>query len=187
MMVKNLAIGLLLGAALLMIGIGLKNPVMGGVAMGVQLLAALPSDTLGFALFPCALLFLLSRPSRFPAVSSAGKAPISSASPCYRILAQSGPLAGQQFELSGRSPSLTFGRENCSVLFPPDTAGVGRHHCHVELRGEQAVLVDDKSTYGTFLLNPDRQLVPYQPYPLADGAVFCLARRDVVFVINRIN
>lgn len=178
---KCLIVGILLGASLLIMGIGLKNAVMGAVAMVLIVLAALIGPGAAFLLFPLVALAMLILAA--PAGSSVpGPANL----PAFRITAVSGPLKGMHYNLSEKSGPLSFGRENCNVALPPDTAGVSRQHCTVQIKGGQPYLTDTGSHYGTFILNPPQRLQPNTPTPLADNASFCLARQDILFTINRI-
>ena len=70
----------------------------------------------------------------------------------------SGPLKGQVYQVG--DGGLMLGRDtDCAVHFPPDTAGISRHHCAVRWQQGVPVLVDLNSGYGTFL-GDGRQLPP---------------------------
>lgn len=49
------------------------------------------------------------------------------------------------------SPPVTLGRQPdvCQLIFPPDTRGVSRHHCRVELVWGTVLITDLHSRYGT--------------------------------------
>ncbi len=177
--VKALLVAMLLGAALLVLGLGLKLPLPGVAAMAAEALLGLLLPPLAFPLFAVGAGVLLCLT---PAESGKGKSGGGgTAGPVHVLTALSGPLQGRSFSLTAREPVLTFGRENCSVLFPTNTPGVGRHHCRVYLRGGTACLEDESSTYGTFLLPGGQRLTPGQPVPLSDGTRFCLASPAVTF------
>ena len=175
--VKALLVAILLGVALLLLGLGLKLTLPGVVAMAVEALLGLLLPPLAFPLFAVGAGVLLCLT---PAKSGSGESGRTEG-PIHVITALSGPLQGRSFSLTAREPQLTFGRENCSVLFPTNTPGVGRHHCRVYLRGDTACLEDERSTYGTFLLPGGQRVTPGQPVPLSDGTRFCLASPAVTF------
>lgn len=174
--VKALLIALLLGGALLVWGLGLGLPIPGVAAMAVEALVGLLLPGAAFPLFFCGLVFLLLfRPA---GGSGGGGRP---ADVHRAVTALNGPLQGRSYSLTEREPVLTFGRNGCSVLFPPNTPGVSGNHCRVYLRGGSAVLEDEGSRYGTFLMPGGQWLAPHQPHPLADGMQFCLASPAVSF------
>ena len=174
--VKALAVALLLGFSLLLLGLGLGMPIPGVAAMAAEALLGLLLPPAAFPLFLAgAGCMLCLRPARGGGHSGTAKS-----RRCY-ILATSGPLQGRSYPLTEREPQLTIGREGCSVLFPPNTPGVGRHHCRVYLTGGSVCLEDENSTYGTFLLPDGRKLAPYQSMPLTNGMRFCLASPAVTF------
>lgn len=61
-----------------------------------------------------------------------------------------GVYAGQQIPLHF---PMTLGRqpEDCQILFPPDTPGVSRLHCKLNLFWGSILVVDLDSSYGTYL------------------------------------
>ena len=179
MILKSLIIGVFLGGALLTLGFGLKKPVPAAIGAVLLLLGALASTALAFVLFPLLLFALMVCPEL-------GGISLGSGASGYRITAVSGPLSGRKYTISGNNASLDFGREHCKVLFPPDTPGVSRHHCSVILRDGVAYLVDNGSHYGTFLLSPTQRLAPNSPVALTENKSFCLARNDIMFVINKL-
>ncbi len=178
MLLKQLLVSAFLGCALLMLGITLRKPIYGVVGLIVEILLSFVSTIACFVFFFVGVVLLL-------ALGDAQPVPRFT----YRIAAIDGPLKGRQFELSEKQRKLTFGIENSDVLLPSYTTGVSRHHCHVELdQNRDPVLVDDNSRNGTFLMYPaPEKLVPGVPTQLREGAIFCLARKDVLFQINRIS
>ena len=179
MVVKDLIIGALLGGSLLLFGLGLHKWLLGAAGLLIELGAAYlyrPACWIAFLIL-LFLLLLLGGAGTAVAPRSAG--------PVFCVTGVAGPLAGKQFFLSDRKSVLEFGRENCDVQFPPDTTGVGRHHCRVILQNGQPYLEDSNSRYGTFILNPPQKLAPNQPAPLAENASFSLARKDIIFRINK--
>lgn len=175
---KSLIVGILLGAALLIASIGLKSIVLGAAAMVLEILVAIISPLLAFVLLP--LLFaalLLTAPAALAAGRDSGLA--------YLITATGGPLQGRSYTLQ-ENRSLSFGRENCDVLFPGNTPGVSRRHCILQLRNGTPYLSDSGSQYGTFIVSPNPQrLGSGASAALADNACFCLAHRELSFVISR--
>lgn len=62
----------------------------------------------------------------------------------------SGVYAGQQIPLCF---PMTLGRQpgDCQLLFPPDTPGVSRRHCRLDLCWGSVLVTDLHSRYGTYL------------------------------------
>lgn len=91
----------------------------------------------------------------------------------------SGPLKGQVYQVG--DGGLMLGRDtDCAVHFPPDTAGISRHHCAVRWQQGVPVLVDLNSGYGTFL-GDGRQLPPNYPVTVGPGTRFYLATPEYLF------
>ena len=182
MEIDGLVTGLLLGGSLLMLGFGLKKPLVGGAAALIVFLVTLLSKIAGFVFFPIGAFALLM------AMSPNGSDTPGRQGTGYCVTACAGPLAGRQFYLTERSPILDFGRGNdCSVRVPADTKGVSTHHCRLTLQNGRVYLSDSGSTYGTFYGNPIRRLTPQSPAELGNGSEFWLASNQIVFRINRIN
>lgn len=181
MILKSLIIGVLLGAAVMLLALGLRKLLPGAIAAAALLLISLVSTVAAFVAFVPAILLLMGLGGK----NGSGSGRRTSVS--YIVTPLSGPLAGSanNYVLSDRKPVLEFGRENCDVLFPPDTAGVSRHHCTISLKGGLPYINDKGSQYGTYLLNPTQRLNPGSPVALSDGRQFCLARNDIVFIINK--
>lgn len=91
-----------------------------------------------------------------------------------------GVFAGKTLPLS---PPITLGRQPdlCQMLFPPDTRGVSRRHCRLELVWGTVLVTDLHSRYGTAAggeaLSPDR------PSPLLTGQVLALAGGAQAFLL----
>ena len=83
------------------------------------------------------------------------------------------------------SPPVTLGRQPdvCQLIFPPDTRGVSRRHCRVELVWGTVLITDLHSRYGTAaggaILSPDH------PSPLLPGQALVLAEGAQAFVLVR--
>jgi hypothetical protein len=178
MLLKQLLVSAFLGCALLMFGISLKKLIYGVIGLIAEILLSFLSPIACFAFFVVAMFLMLM-------LGDAQSAPRIA----YRITAIDGPLQGRQFELSDKQRKLTFGIENSDVLLPSYTTGVSRHHCHLELnQNGEPVLTDDHSRNGTFLMFPaPEKVAPGIPVQLREGAIFCLARKDVLFQINKIS
>ena len=182
MELEGIVTGLLLGASLLLLGFGLKTPIVGAAAALIVFLVTLLSTAAGFILFPlgaCAQLFALDPSGK----NRTGQREIG-----YCITAYAGPLAGRQYYLTERSPNLEFGRAaDCQAQFPANTGGVSTHHCRLVLQNKKALLSDSGSRYGTYLLPLGRKLEPRVQIELADGSEFCLASSQIAFRINQVN
>ena len=71
-------------------------------------------------------------------------------------------------------PSFTIGRRdgNDLVLTVDNKVGVSGHHATIKFVDGAFVLVDDKSTFGTFI--NERRLAPGAPMALTEGAIIGL-------------
>jgi hypothetical protein len=79
----------------------------------------------------------------------------------------------------GRDPSVA------QLVYSSDIAGISRKHCSVKYdkKGKNCVLVDHKSTAGTFLSDGEK-LAPEKEYPLNKGDKFYLADEKNTFMIK---
>ena len=92
-----------------------------------------------------------------------------------------GPMKGRSYKLSG---TAVFGREaQCNVVFPKDTAGVGRRHCSLTITPSAITLTDLNSSNGTFIKN-DERLTPGASCRLSRGDVFYLGSKNNGFMIG---
>ncbi|MCL2663090.1 MAG: FHA domain-containing protein [Oscillospiraceae bacterium] len=98
-----------------------------------------------------------------------------------QLLCTSGPMAGATYPLSG---SLRIGRDpaRCQIIFSKETAGISSLHCEVQPQPSGALLIDQGSTYGTFLLN-GRKLNANESVMLNPGDGFYLAESKNTFKI----
>lgn len=82
-------------------------------------------------------------------------------------------------------PPVTLGRQPdlCQLIFPPDTRGVSRRHCRVELVWGTVLITDLHSRYGTAAGGSD--LSPGCPSPLLPGQSLALAGGAQAFVLVR--
>ena len=99
---------------------------------------------------------------------------------CFRGTA--GVFAGKTLPLA---PPLTLGRQPdlCQLIFPPDTRGVSRRHCRVELVWGTVLVTDLHSRYGTAA--GGASLLPDWPSPLLTGQSLVLAGGAQAFVLVR--
>ena len=159
-----------------MLSIPLKKPIFGIVALGSEIIIALFSTTFAF---PFAVIFGLLL------LATGGEASGITARPKVQctIVAVNGPLAGRRYVIS-ENQKISFGRENCGILFPINTPGIGRHHCFVYMQNQTAFLVDNQSTYGTYLLPSGNRLPSQTPVSLSENTQFCLASSANIFQVN---
>lgn len=82
-------------------------------------------------------------------------------------------------------PPVTLGRQPdlCQLIFPPDTRGVSRRHCRVELVWGTVLITDLHSRYGTAA--EGASLLPDRPSPLLTGQSLVLAGGAQAFVLVR--
>lgn len=92
----------------------------------------------------------------------------------YSVSPQHG---GMRVQVEGRQ--VQIGRSSsCQIVFQGDIPGVSRHHCQVswDTSRKEFVLMDMKSSYGTFLSN-GQKLNPGIPYYIKPGDSFYLGER----------
>lgn len=78
---------------------------------------------------------------------------------------------GATYNLSGTTTII--GRDpSCQICLPADTKGVSRKHCQLVIQGDDLILTDLGSTYGTFI--HEKQVPPNTPIKLHTGSYFCL-------------
>lgn len=100
--------------------------------------------------------------------------------PGLRLRGTAGVFNGETLPLSppailGRQPDL------CQILFPPNTRGVSRQHCSLELVWGTVLVTDLHSRYGTAA--GDGVLLPDRPSPLLPGQVLALAGGTQAFLL----
>lgn len=97
------------------------------------------------------------------------------------IYALSGKLGGKKYTVEGEN--ATFGRrDKCSVRYDEGTEGISGSHCQIVKSGQGYVLIDQNSTYGTYLADGTK-LVAGREYPVQDGTEFYLASPENRFKI----
>ncbi|MEY8428271.1 PrsW family glutamic-type intramembrane protease [Lachnospiraceae bacterium 46-15] len=92
--------------------------------------------------------------------------------------------SGKRYHLT-EGGSLVFGRSSgqANVVFSQDTKGVSNIHCEIKVKQGYPVLIDRKSSYGTFFSNGQR-LEPNVPYKLQNHVKFYLASEKYKFEIK---
>lgn len=95
----------------------------------------------------------------------------------------SGHLAGVRMPIG---KGLTAGRDSgsCELCFPVDAKGISSHHFSVSEDGDDIILRDLGSSYGTFFENGER-LMSDTAYRITSGTVFYLAHGDDSFWIGK--
>lgn len=103
----------------------------------------------------------------------------------FVIYGTSGYHQNQSFSFT--SGKLTIGRNYkvCNIVYPLDTAGISSIHCTISYDSSinKCVLVDNGSSYGTFLSN-DEKLIVSKPYYLNPGDSFYLASPSNKFEVR---
>lgn len=92
-----------------------------------------------------------------------------------------GHFNGRRLALSPGSP-VVLGRDpaRCTAVYPSNTKGVSGLHCRITVSGNEILLTDCGSTYGTFLAGGQR-LAPDVPCRLKSGDTFYLAEPQNTF------
>ena len=85
-----------------------------------------------------------------PKTPAPGAAPVASVFRLQGIRGTGGQYKTREFAISDR---MVIGRdpECCNIVFAPQTEGVSSVHCEVRRAGDSLQLIDQSSTYGTFL------------------------------------
>lgn len=99
-----------------------------------------------------------------------------------QIIGAAGLHAGKVFPLTN---VVTIGRnsESCNITFPVNTQGISGTHCQIMRQGNDYVIVDKGSSYGTFL-GSGQKLQPEVPVKIESGDFFYLGSRDQLFQIK---
>lgn len=98
-------------------------------------------------------------------------------------------FAGQQFQLrcwNGRivpvGTGTTIGRDpTCTIVLPENAPGVSRLHCRLDVQGNQLILTDVGSSYGTLIHG--KRIPANTPVALKTGSSFCLASERFCFTV----
>ncbi len=76
----------------------------------------------------------------------------------------------------------TIGREaGCTITLPANTPGVSRVHCKLEVRGDQLILRDQNSSYGTYIHG--KRIPANTPVALKSGSSFSLGSEKCTFTV----
>lgn len=98
------------------------------------------------------------------------------------IYGMNGKHGGKKFTTS--SAPVLFGRDSsCTIKFSEDTKGISAVHCEIKKQGEDYVLIDRNSSYGTFWNNGER-LESGKPYILRDNMEFYLASAENSYKVS---
>lgn len=82
-----------------------------------------------------------------------------------------------------RASGCMIGRQNdCSIVLPESTQGVSRHHCKLEFQGDQLILTDLNSSYGTYIHG--KRIPANTPVRLSPGSSFCLGSEKCKFTVR---
>lgn len=81
-----------------------------------------------------------------------------------------------------RGSGCTIGRSpDCTIVLPAKSPGVSTCHCRLEFQGNQLMLIDMDSTYGTYIHN--KRIPPKTPVALKPGSSFCLGSEKFKFTV----
>ena len=179
---------MILGLGMLILGLGIQNPMMGALGILVEVAAAMVSPWIAFATFPVYVFLLLAyggkEDERAEGMSTR-----------YVVAGINGSLLGKQFALSPARAVLDFGTQANMVKLPEGTPGVSRHHCMVVLKNGEVFLTDLNSSYGTYLWQPSGQGPYANPqriqaevkYRLYDQTEFFLGSQNIAFQLKSVN
>jgi len=103
-----------------------------------------------------------------PDMLSAGSRPV--------VIGVSGAFAGNEIRLGAETISIGRDPQQCQLVFPKETEGVGRLHCAVRFDETRKafILTDKNSTNGTYMGNGER-LSPGSSFQIGHGGRFYLA------------
>ena len=76
----------------------------------------------------------------------------------------------------GRDP------ENCSLIYPSGTDGISRIHCSINIIGDQVIITDLGSSYGTFVNG--KKLAANIPTTMKNGDTFYIGNTDNQFMVS---
>ncbi len=94
----------------------------------------------------------------------------------------SGVMNGKSYQVRDL---ITIGRnrEVCQICYPMNAHGISGVHCQIQRQGKDYVIVDNGSSYGTYIGNGER-LKPNISYKIGSGDFFYLADREQLFQIK---
>lgn len=98
------------------------------------------------------------------------------------IFGVSGIWSGKKFESDKNT--ILFGRGSSNdVRYSEETKGISVKHCMICNTGDKYVLIDENSSYGTFLMDGTK-LEAGREYPLSEGMEFYLASPENRFKVS---
>jgi hypothetical protein len=154
------------------------------------LILAIAGGVIGLAL-AAVLIMLLTKKKPVPvpaAVSVPAEIPVpvgAGSMPARSAFIRS--MAAQHNNISaplGKTPVM-IGRDAsvCKIIFKEDTPGVSSKHCQIYFDGNNFILTDLGSSYGTFLMN-GQKLDPNTPARLNARDYFYVASKDNTFLVD---
>lgn len=101
--------------------------------------------------------------------------------PLY-ILGQGGVMDGKRYQIVAQG--IKIGRNpSCRICYPADTRGVSRDHCQLFWKNGNLMLMDLKSTSGTYL-HGRGQIAPNVPVTVKKGDIFYIGEKRNAFLIQ---
>ena len=98
----------------------------------------------------------------------------------YYIRITGGTLRDSEYKFNGK---LSIGRDKnkCDIFYPVNEPGISSLHCTVQLVGNECYLIDNFSTYGTYLADGTR-IEASQPYKIeSNNFAFYIAKPENSF------
>ncbi len=100
-----------------------------------------------------------------------------------KLSAVGGYMDGRIYPMDARE--VTIGRDaSASIRYPSDVKGVSRMHCKLYWQGNDLMLVDLESSFGTYVEGKGK-LSPHTPVVLKEGDRFCIGEQRNMFVIKK--
>ncbi|MDF2539167.1 MAG: hypothetical protein K0S76_2188 [Herbinix sp.] len=124
------------------------------------------------------LLILIRRKSNTSKQTGTTKATVKNK---FTLVGTNGYFAGRNFPLNS---DLKIGRDpkRCTIIYPAEQAGISSLHCEITLAGNNVMLQDCGSSYGTFLNG--EKLAARSPKTVKKGDVFYLADESNTFRVE---
>lgn len=98
------------------------------------------------------------------------------------IYGLTGVFGGQK--INHTEKSTLFGRDaTCKVQYAGNVQGISAVHCEIKKQGNEYVLIDKNSSFGTFF-SDGTKLNPEVPYTLKNGDEFYLASEENAFKVG---
>lgn len=93
-----------------------------------------------------------------------------------------GVLKGRSYPI-GSGPVIIGRYPTCDVPYPADVGGVSRNHCKIEHQGDELLITDLKSSYGTFI-NGNVRLEANKATSLHDGDIIYIGSKENAFKVK---